>query len=1333
MSTNTNHLGLIKPSPTDYYDIEVFNSNADSIDGAIKGHDDRIADIENNFDMKNSIRSELVVTQDHITSVPEGTVSGGSVEICGLEGLSLVNQVIPNARFQNGVSNFSLNNATYTVDNNIATVTVTSISNDGIYLQNAIKGESNDSILYSIRVYSDNIDTIRIGDSSNYSTFNIELGKWNTLTTKMNKGTSTIIIYSGSGSSGDTFKIDGNYGIRVINLTSCGADHLTEDQLAYMVEGSPYWKGIRSVVNPKLVSCGKNKFDKSKVIEKYISSNGELKDSSTVVTSTPIPVIEGKSYTKSGNPTIARRFRYLDRNGNILSFGISNTSIAPDKAIYVQFSCDKADLDTNQLEEGTTSTDYEPYLSDTQEIVGEFRSLPNGVSDDLEYKRIESLVLTEDMILSWDQTTAINVNYFRMSLPNNYIQKTGYPVGDMIVPFAIREADVRGDNWDSDFGGITFCTQNIGTSKWYIYFPKALAPDEATAQRLILGKEITYRLAEPIKREPQQFMLESYTKGDIIMFSESGLIPEVTFTTPINQGQALTDTMKSVSLLDERTMGLDSLEKTYLLDSENPTLALDMQNGGVSPKISGSGSTLTNSVISLESGEWSEVSSPDIFNVSDDVLHIFDDSQTTGGRYYPNISSNDKLFIYGLVRGSDAHIWMNAPQVEIGMTNDDTDFNEIYGIAQDDWTESSYLYLRTITNNDAYFKNIILINMTALGIEHYTEQQMLDIVRQGYIKGTQNLTDLKFDIRGENLFVGKLELGIYSGTDGDKSTNSEKIRSVGKIPVKPNTVYSIVDYTGGSRFSIYGYDRLGNFTEVQDTATNEFTTISDTHSITFRTLDDSTNLKSKIVLVEGTTPPDKYIEPFHNEVYAPVTLTSKDNYTIEGGKMVVDRNVRVIESLDGIDYDWDFIANDTGFKTIGITVSDYFNNYVANSQILAKYNSKNITNITDESTLSDADQCILNTSQTGAFKISIDNVDSGWADSYSPTVEERNAYMNGWVMYGTGETLYSSGDKKWVKRYQGLGTRATLIDSGISYELGSQTGINECPKEKAYEDITETYKLQYALAEPVREEIDLFGDMTMPEGRVYVTMESGVRVEKMELCSSNAGNTLTNTLPGNTASGVDTSFDKKVLDFMSIIKVLNNQITDVTAEWVKTTNVFYYGGVSYYYPGGVDNDGADYYAVYKTLSEENNTGVFDAQVIYKDDLINVIEVMGEKIAYQAEQLDIAEMQIEELTKEDVLNPTWLNGVNGTNAHIRVKNNILKASGFLLLNSVASGTTILKTSYKPDINEKFSISFDDSDPSQNGFVKVLSTGEWVIRYEGPTPTVAYISTLNYEVK
>lgn len=78
---------------------------------------------------------------------------------------------------------------------------------------------------------------------------------------------------------------------------------------------------------------------------------------------------------------------FYDEAKNLVGYVLSNTSTftSPSNARYMRFTFNTSEIDIFQLEENTVATPYEPYTESTQYLpnVGELRSLPNGVRDEI--------------------------------------------------------------------------------------------------------------------------------------------------------------------------------------------------------------------------------------------------------------------------------------------------------------------------------------------------------------------------------------------------------------------------------------------------------------------------------------------------------------------------------------------------------------------------------------------------------------------------------------------------------------------------------------------------------------------------------------------------------------------------------------------------------------------------------------------------------------------------------------------------------------------------------------------------------------------------------------
>ena len=113
-----------------------------------------------------------------------------------------------------------------------------------------------------------------------------------------------------------------------------------------------------SVTNPVVKSCGKNLFNKYDVIVGYwIGENGTLNYLSTTDVANYTPVKPNTMYYKSNTDGIV----FYNINKAYISGVSGHTFTTPSNAAYACYTVQVSMLDTFQLEEGSTATEYEPY------------------------------------------------------------------------------------------------------------------------------------------------------------------------------------------------------------------------------------------------------------------------------------------------------------------------------------------------------------------------------------------------------------------------------------------------------------------------------------------------------------------------------------------------------------------------------------------------------------------------------------------------------------------------------------------------------------------------------------------------------------------------------------------------------------------------------------------------------------------------------------------------------------------------------------------------------------------------------------------------------------
>ena len=228
------------------------------------------------------------------------------------------------------------------------------------------------------------------------------------------------------------------------------------------------------------------------------------------------------------------------------------------------------------------------------------------------------------------------------------------------------------------------------------------------------------------------------------------------------------------------------------------------------------GQTLDNSV---ENGDfsdgttgWSEVNSS--LSESNNVLSITGDGSGASprGRQVDtkvNASTGDLIFLYAKVRitnseSTQIYYGLDGITDELIVQSNPTqdEWYELYGIAVAN-EDNEYIitfrhyYVDSATANGKVMEvdgnaGVFAINMTQLGIESYTEEQMLEICRNGYFEGTQSPENLTLEARGKNKF-DKSKVTMNSTLTWASGAEYSESGSVSSdfIKIKPETGYLV--------------------------------------------------------------------------------------------------------------------------------------------------------------------------------------------------------------------------------------------------------------------------------------------------------------------------------------------------------------------------------------------------------------------------------------------------------------------------------------------------------------------------------------------------------------
>ncbi|CAJ1315902.1 hypothetical protein [Paenibacillus nuruki] len=186
--------------------------------------------------------------------------------------------------------------------------------------------------------------------------------------------------------------------------------------------------------------------------------------------------------------------------------------------------------------------------------------------------------------------------------------------------------------------------------------------------------------------------------------------------------------------------------------------------------------------------------------------------------------------------------------------------------------------------------------------------------------------------------------------------------------------------------------------------------------------------------------------------------------------------------LDG-SQSWSFSSdgNRSGYKKVYMTIAG-----VAEPVYSTKYTSDIISRATGDVSDYGANKIYVNITN-GVVEYSIATADSGWGDSYTPTVNEIKAYFYGWKMYDTststdGSSIYNRTDgtnKAWARR-----------TNGVNSDNGYAEGTLIVPTVKAAE--FKPYELMYKRTTLITEPISSEGKLDLVQGGNVIEIGSGL-------------------------------------------------------------------------------------------------------------------------------------------------------------------------------------------------------------------------------------------------
>jgi len=354
--------------------------------------------------------------------------------------------------------------------------------------------------------------------------------------------------------------------------------NLTADQMN--ARFANWFDTTKSIAPQRVKSVGKNLFDKNDILiyGKRLSgtANGATTTDVTYNVTGYMRVNPSSTYCKTN---FASTVAFYDKSKIFISEVYTNPFTVPANAIYAISSVLVANLDTAQLELGSSATTYEPYTESTAYTTPELRRV-GTVADTVDLltgkyaKNISDWYSLQASDITALITTGVNADYIQTNVsflplakPSNGTVQNIIKVGNY-PETTIALFDSADSHWKFVYSE---------TERIVIIFPKGTYASLAAAQAALAGTQILYQLAVPTTANYLPSNLTSKPSGTLY------LEPSITDVGYYGANIAIADTDYPIATLDFMNK-IDVGNGTFtLVDITACTVA----SGGLSFTISG--------------------------------------------------------------------------------------------------------------------------------------------------------------------------------------------------------------------------------------------------------------------------------------------------------------------------------------------------------------------------------------------------------------------------------------------------------------------------------------------------------------------------------------------------------------------------------------------------------------------------------------------------------------------------------------------------------------------------------------------------------------------------
>ncbi len=319
-----------------------------------------------------------------------------------------------------------------------------------------------------------------------------------------------LIFADSATANGKVLEIDIPRGTFVIE----DGDKTLDEYIGYTKNG--YFSGVQHTRGVSVKSVNKNFFDKFSTVDGFALGGGGIGNDDTFST-IDILIESGKQYSIV-NFLSANTFWSDKKLGSNLGLFSSTGGLAPTNSKYLRVTVSKTQIDTTQLEEGTTSTDYVSNKNSQVVYPDLLGSVPNGTADEIDTKNGVKIAGTNVLkdghdyklkssdIILLEVSSSTNydiVQIDRNGLHGIFAQNAGITANKHIIQGFSRNLLYTGASLADDINYVGTYIDSLSLStRIYLFVEKGRFTDIEEAKKSLqngglVGTSLTYELASP--------------------------------------------------------------------------------------------------------------------------------------------------------------------------------------------------------------------------------------------------------------------------------------------------------------------------------------------------------------------------------------------------------------------------------------------------------------------------------------------------------------------------------------------------------------------------------------------------------------------------------------------------------------------------------------------------------------------------------------------------------------------------------------------------------------------------------------------------------------------